>query len=336
MVRRADALDSHFTVDAIRHALAEDRPIVIIAGQDHPLYPIEPPRPYAVLGYFRVTHFWKERQLNKLGQTVAVWRVRFEKAELDSISWWDPNGTHSCVASSVSSETCNSCSVASPTIFKNGWTCLNHECETYFGIIGPDDDNNALQYSDDFLNHRAPKAFDRPVAPLKPDMLDIQELMAGGSHGTDLRARAGFVCPKCGCANRHVYWSKLACENTHCGLEWHALMLPYPQEMMAQEDVSFDQEIAKRRARHACADRLACMINNQVVLTMDTILGNYNARIYFLLSGLNGHICGSVVVLPAEAATNAALHGPEHLFRQLERTDMGLKRNPAAVPHRKL
>lgn len=333
MIRKSDAADDHHSVSSTASALAGGAPVVLVAGEGHPLYPVVPPHPYAVLGYFRVTHFWKERQLNKLGETVAFWRMRFEKADLDSISWWDPKGTHSHDPSPVSSETCNSCSVVSPTIFKNGWTCLNHNCETYFGIIGPDDDNDALEYSDEFINHRAPKAFGRPVAPLSPSMKD---LVASGSHGTDLQARRGFVCPNCGCANRHVYWSRLVCENDQCGSSWPSHMLPCPQELMDRENAEFSDYMVKRRASYDCTDRMACKINHEVVLTMDTVLGGYNARIYFLLSGLEGYICGSVVVLPAEAATNAAQYGPDHLFRELEGIDIGLQRNPAAVAGREL
>ncbi|KAK3365209.1 hypothetical protein B0T24DRAFT_428302 [Lasiosphaeria ovina] len=347
MVRLRDASDSSPNIKAFRNAQKNRTLIAVIAGEDHPLYPCQPPYPYAVLDYFVVSDVWAEKR-----NGIRVFRVRYEKADLQKPSWWTahrdaygpaPSSLH---AIKTTWKTCSECGKSSKLIYTIGWTCLNHDCACFFkrpaikteDIIKIEDGDTEmrsdedmpedLEYNEAFLCERAP--FIGPIPPLRPPMAETE-----GRHGTELALRRGFVCPDCGCCNRRVYWNRWLCEN--CNRTWDAPMAHYPLSLLEKEVAEFDRLMTKRRETNLVIDdQLATRLNRTCLNGTQTItLGSYTARQYFLPDP-SGNIIGSFTLLMSNRQINSQPFGPDQLFREIEQKDIGLKRNPVAIPGHKL
>lgn len=275
---------------------------------------------------------------------MKTWRIRFEKVDLQKQSWWKPHGHHGGVTPdtpSAPSAGCQFCGTISKKIFTSGWTCLNHLCGHYFVFPGSQNviHPNSLIYTEAFLKERTPFVGQPP--DLKPEMPNF----AGSEyHGTESVSRRGFVCPDCGCCNRRLFWNSLVCENQSCEQQWKAHMNPYPQAILEQEVVRFDEMINLRRERSRVnvdvadkdKDLLACVLNRQCLnLSQDLTFASYKARQYYLPDAA-GNIIGSFTLFTSNAKINSAENGPDKLFRELEVIDIGLKRNPAAIAGHKL
>jgi hypothetical protein len=291
---------------------------------------------------------WKEKHIPTSGsKAVTVYRIRFEKADLTEPSWWSPEVAGSTQPMAAFAETlkasvatCGECGTPSKEIFAIGWFCLNYECGHYYVFPnGVAVDPKGLAYSEAFINERTPFGGEIPsVTPPLPDH--------SGLHGTELALRSGFVCPDCGCCNRRVYWNRWVCENKDCQYTQDAPMLPYPDELLEQENKEFDSHMASKRKRHGVnentlkqdpypLDPFATIYQRGYLQFSQTLtLGGYKVRQYFLPDS-QGIILGSFSIFSATKSVNCKPDGPDDLFRALELTDIGLRRNPAAVIGRK-
>ncbi|KAL2017379.1 hypothetical protein VTK56DRAFT_2259 [Thermocarpiscus australiensis] len=370
MVRTRSSSDTATNVRSFKNAYELKSLVAVIAGENQPLYPCQPPHPYAVLGYFHITDMWKAKQIPEGTQNaIEIWRVRLEKADLTEPSWWvadskdatlpDVPGDENLAAPVV---TCQKCGQPSKEIFTAGWFCLNHQCDEYYtfpngGAINPQD----LEYTKAFLCGRT--HFTGEIPPIKPAMPDDT-----GLHGTELVLRRGFVCPECGCCNRRVYWNRWVCENKACQFTRQAHMRPYPQTLLEEENEKFDELAEKRRKTYGVNktegadetdgvdetgdvnatdgvienplnqlyDPVATIFQRGYLwLSQTLILGGYIARQYFLPDA-QGRILGSFTIFSANRQINEQPGGPNELFQTLEVTDIGLRRNPAAVFGHKL
>jgi hypothetical protein len=290
---------------------------------------------------------WKEKQIPEGGnKAITIWRMRFEKADLTESSWWVPEGEKTTAPNpSVKGlkapvSTCDKCRKPSKEIFTAGWFCLNHECARYF--VFPTGDAVALKdlaYTEAFLNERTP--FVGKIPSIKPPVPD-----ATGLHGTELALRRGFVCPDCGCCNRRVYWNRWVCENKECQYARDAPMLPYPADLLEEENARFDDRMFKRKVTYGVnentldedsyiLDPFATIYHRGYLQFSQTLkVGGFDVRQYFLPDS-QGRVLGSFSIFSASKAVITKPNGPDDLFRTLELTDIGLRRNPAAVVGRK-
>ncbi|KAK4145728.1 uncharacterized protein C8A04DRAFT_26473 [Dichotomopilus funicola] len=348
MIRDQDASDDKGGINAIRKTHQEKGLVAVIAGESHSLYPCKPPHAYCVLAYFHITDVWKEKQVTKSGKIVAVWRIRFEKADLDEPSWWRPmqDGVAEPEAYDLLTKTpvstCNACNAPSKEIFTSGWACLNNKCEQYFIFPeGPVEDINSLAYTSVFLNERTP--FVGRIPSLFPEPLDLTNL-----HGTEGTCRNGFVCRECGCACRRLYWNRLKCENTSCTYEEEAVMRPYPGHMLRNENrrfdaslrrsnqkISFDMKVDVTTLEASDFPRELAAPQTPFQLGQTLRLGDFEVSQYYL-PGPDGRIIGSFSIFSANDAINSRVDGPDDLFRRLELLDLGLCRNPSAIAGHKL
>lgn len=291
---------------------------------------------------------WKEKQIPKGAQTpVAIWRIRFEKADLAEPSWWIPKGqapTEADISAGLSLktpvETCSTCGISSKEIFTAGWFCLNNKCKNYYVFpTGKSVDLVGLTYTSTFLNQRT--LFIGKIPSVTPPIPSHE-----GLHGTELAVRRGFVCPDCGSCNRRIYWNNWVCENPNCQFIREAPMRPYPAENLDKENERFDKLMVKRREHWGVnynplknADRihdpLASHYNRGLLPYSQTLTeGGHLIRQYFL-NDAAGKILGSFSIFSSTETINAQPGGPDELFRSLELIDIGLRRNPAAVAGRK-
>ncbi|KAM7209622.1 hypothetical protein V8F20_000025 [Naviculisporaceae sp. PSN 640] len=297
-----------------------------------------------------VADVWGELHETRPGQRpVRLWRIRLEKADLSKPSWWNHSIDQGAIPAltpeyQTTSTCCNQCHTESKEIFKAGWTCLNYHCGSFFQFesLGPDVDVNKLEYTDAFLRERTP--FVGPLPPLVPQLPKTE-----GLHGTEKLLRRGFVCPECGHCSRRLFWNWFACES--CPYKLEAAMLPYPEEELAREEAIFDERMAKRRKQKPIkidsrsisprvdrnwAEPFSTVFNRDAIPITQTLhCGQYRVRQYFLPDP-EGNIIGSFALFISNPVINASRNGPNELFRQLELLDIGLKRNPAAVPGHKM
>ncbi|KAL1836146.1 hypothetical protein VTJ49DRAFT_5532 [Mycothermus thermophilus] len=347
MVRRSDASESDRGYKAIKNAYQNNNLVAVIAGEANPLYPCRPPCAYAVLGWFHVTDIWREQQkASPDSKPISTWHIRFEMADLTQESWWIPKGvtTPDCpgdLTVRCPIKDCKDCKTPSKEIFQCGWICLNFECKEYFTLPGGKQLNHeTLAYTDIFLKERTP--FEGEIPPIRPPVPD-----ATGCHGTEFALRVGFVCPDCGCCNRRVFWNRWVCENPNCGHNHEAPMLPYPAEELIKENEAFDKEMQNKREKwgvngnwfndpNFLYDPYATIFHRGYLQFSQTLqLGGFHVRQYFLPNS-DGEVLGSFSILSASTEVNKRPGGSDDLFRQLELTDIGLRRNPAAVFGHKL
>lgn len=333
MVRGRDADDNATNVRSIKNAYEQRTLIAIIAGENHPLYPCQPPAPYAVLDWFHITYMWKEILRNPETQRIfSVWRIRFEKANPFTPSWWIPAGQEEIVTPvTCPMRVCSSCHQESKQIFTIGWFCLQYGCNMYYRML-PDQlvDLDALAYSQAFLDERQP--FTGTIPSLMPELPAVNSQ----HHGTELGLRGGFVCPQCHHACRRRYWNWLQCEIPGCGFKKAAPMTPFPQAELEAEVEAFTKQMASRRSRHQANDALTTIWLEKYAIRSSVMgLGGYNVRQFFLTDAQE-RIIGSFTIFQSNDVINARPGGPDELFRSLEVEDIGLKRNPAAVAGHKL
>ncbi|KAK0661566.1 hypothetical protein QBC41DRAFT_382939, partial [Cercophora samala] len=332
MVRARDAEDKAISVRAIRKAFNEGTLIAVIAGENHPLYPCKPPAAYAVLDWFHITYMWKEMIRNPdSGRVFTVWRIRFEKADPFTPSWWIPAGREETVAPvTCPVRICDVCQQESKEIFSIGWLCLNYSCNNYYRI-SPSQivDLDALSYSQAFLDERQP--FTGTIPSLVPEL----PTASSAQHGTELGLRGGFVCPRCHHACRRLYWNWLQCEVSSCEFKQAAPMSPIPQAELDAEVVAFTSKMAGRRLRNQANDALTTIwLERYAIRSPVMSLGGYTVRQFFLTDAQE-KIIGCFTIFRSNEEINAKPGGPDELFRSLEVDDIGLKRNPAAVAGRK-
>ncbi|KAK0633210.1 hypothetical protein B0T14DRAFT_418195, partial [Immersiella caudata] len=342
MIRPVDSPDDSVGIECVFRTWEAKTPVAIVAGKNHPKYTCTPPAAYAVLDFFHITNVWKEQELTARGHFVKVWRIRFEKVDLKKKSWWQPNGLHISDALEAPSPTvraCEYCKFDSIQIFSKGWTCLNHTCGAYYATLSDHlaRDPGCLTYSSAFINQRNPNLAALGSLPnLAPP---IPDLVALGSHGTDRISRRGFVCPSCGCCNRRVFWSRMVCENESCNFAQAAQIFPFPLKEIEKEATILDNYLARRSARNCINhgiilaprhDPYAGVLNRQCINLMDTVdIGGYKVRQYILPDEL-GRPIGSFTLFISSPKVNAANNGPTYMFNELERADIGLRRNTVA------
>lgn len=170
------------------------------------------PYRYNVLDWFYVTHVWPEPN----GRTIAF-RVRLQKANLSTKSWWAASGTalpadDRDFESRATKEQCPECSVTSSQVYKVGWVCLNEKCSERFELAGHQITD--YTYNPNFLNER----FDWNR---KHEMALVEEPMPNGDERAFSRVGwAGLVCARCGRCNSATEWYFWKCEAEGCGWKW--------------------------------------------------------------------------------------------------------------------
>lgn len=314
---------------------------IITTGEDYPDHPVPNKttrRPYSVLDFFHITDLWKESIMTG-NNLIKVWRVRFEKINLDTPSWWAPNSTTGISEGNVQPPTrqCDVCGKVWKEIFTAGWVCLNHNCTNHF--TAPGDTAvavNDLVYTREFLDQRTPVRCEIPEEWTKLRDHETNATTVNESHGTEKAAHLGVFCSSCGCCSRRIYWNKLICES--CGKDAPANMKALPESILAGELAVFNEKMLTKNTKVNAGmsqlhrDPLACTLNWTFPIASHTFsAGNYAGIRQYFLPRPDGGIAGSFTLIPSNEMVNRAANGPDDLFRQLESKDIKLKRNPAAV-----
>lgn len=274
-----------------------------------------------------VTDIWAELTNTDLGASaVRIWCVRLEKADLNTVSWWDHDTTSYLHGPAAPEQKCGFCFQESKEILQTGWTCLNHQCGCFF----KDPNGNPItsaRYSDTFLQER--QEFIGPIPNPKPDIPSPEELNNASLTGSESIFRHGIVCPLCGCCSSRRFWSRWTCENPQCTFEMVTPMSPYPQRIIKSEVEAFNKTVERlQKALHkghgVDTNLNATKLDTAAVKYRNLTKGSYQIS-QFLLPDREGQIIGSVTVFRASTAT--CEDGPDAMFEELSTKDIGLRRN---------
>lgn len=257
----------------------------------------------------------------KDGEKIAIkqFKMRLEKVNLGSRSWWAPKGAsaHDVGEFSIGefitpSASCRFCRTSSKQLFKEDWTCLNKECEKFFyfkdGI-----DTKQLEHSDEFLKERTACPNLMRGHPLTPSLPSKKS----NDSGSEERFKQGIVCPKCRCCSRRIKWEGWFCENPDCDFTYKV-----PIKMIAFADVLKENRIHESKSRN-------CKLHKSIK-AFDTTIGDVDIKTYFLPDETDkGGFVGSVTrIRPGEQALQRP-GGFNDLYAHVQSSDIKFQRNPA-------
>ncbi|KAJ5562414.1 hypothetical protein N7535_003133 [Penicillium sp. DV-2018c] len=292
-------------------------PLTSMKGSKNQILNRDLPHRYNVMSFFRVTNVWFERIGNKHGA-----KVRFEKSDLAEKSWWAAKDSPPPMPLELrdfetkpKSLKCGACSKESIQIYEDGWMCLEPEC-VRFWKIGNNVAHAELTFDASFLNFRClPDPEIRPHFSLVPNLLSTLE-----EDATTCRmAWKGIVCPVCHKCVRRTFWQGWKCSDdigTARAGEVCAFQKFINMKPISLRNVVDDFELAPiKRALNFEQGFMVPEID-------DSSLFPYR-KLTHKLDGV-----GSITHFVANKEINGRSKGPDDLFVDLQREDIGLKRFP--------
>jgi hypothetical protein len=302
----------------------------LLPGQGNKISPSKLPRYYNVLDWFHVTDVWQEKVRGHNNIQVSVWKVRLEKVNLSRTSWWSPQTAPPRSAKLppvAATHLCPVCRQESKVRFNLGPTCLNVACSDYFNF-GIEYDDSALDYHTAFLEERTKYLGDSPE-PLAPRPLTDDDLARDSAYGYEKLCKRGLVCQQCGCCTRRIEWRQWSCENSKCNYTHHVkqLLVPLRQviatNLNSLEGTGNGQRESTLKAPHAN------------IPSSQTIIGSYDLYNYDLPNA-SGDISGSIRHFKSSRLINIQKNGPNDLFREIQGSELALKRGIAVHKGSKL
>lgn len=304
---------------ALRNCMSHYNPVVILTGADNPHMPSKPPHQYCVLDYFKPTHIWAE----KSGRGTIV-RYRFEKLNTAKELWWRPKDQPDVFGlgslPSPYEDVCETCTKSSQQIYLNGWMCLQPTCKAFWMIVGEFSDLHgnrrayepveaALIYDPRFLKQKMPWPNDQHEYPLTSNNVALSGRSIPGED-TSEAFWFGLVCPDCGCCNSRLSWMGWECSNTRCSFVKHPPHTLIPA--LSLRDPLWP-------------------VTDSYTLSRDTQSPLISVRVKFVHGyrivryGIPG-ITGFITHMVANRTVLEEAGGPDAMFEELQRTEIGLKR----------
>ena len=285
-------------------------------GMGNKLWPSKPPHYYNVLDHFHVTDAWPIKSVGTNNEEHTQFMVRLEKVNTTSTSWWEPIsesrdkyavGEYVCPV-----KVCQACGKPSKEIYENGWACLESSCSEFFKFDLPEGEAKvSLKYTTNFLRERSTFRSEIPLCPLVPP---LPSSIDNNGIGTGKASRNGIVCPECRRCSRRLKWDAWECETDGCTFR-HIL----PFSTMTVQDI--EQEAASFKGRE--------WFNSDLILKDTTIIDGHKAEIYYLKGEEDTEVAGIVTILRASRGACEKPQGPDEIFEELQKADIGLRRNVA-------
>jgi hypothetical protein len=260
------------------------------------------------MDWFLITDVWTE----KIGK-YAGYRVRLEKLDLSTKGWWTEQGSDEPHHSNQSppNQKCGDCGKSSLQIYvRPGWMCLENSCSKFWKFR--DAEPKDFEYHPDFLNYRHPRG---PDIPNPGPLAEIVDRIIEPSEGiTDREEWRGIVCPECRKCIQRVTWDAWDCANDPSR---------GPQETCCYKVVRKMREISLESVLDVVKPYTSKKIEGELEPVVDTdSLKPFEVRTY-QLPGV-----GSITHFVSNASINGRMDGPDDMFSQLQRLDLGLKRYP--------
>ncbi|KAI8623146.1 hypothetical protein F5Y19DRAFT_482041 [Xylariaceae sp. FL1651] len=281
---------------------------------------------FNVLDWFHITEIWPEYQPTQSnGTQYKQYMVRLEKIDLESPSWWVPQGVDQNELYAAGQYNCRVficqfCRSPSKEIFQEGWCCLDKSCAEFFRFTDPSVNIDDIHYHENFLKERNPWARKGTVQPLVPSFPAMSE----NQFGSEEKFKGGIVCPTCKFASRRKKWDGWYCEKG-CGFE--LVMTPKDVPMhIIQEETS---RMLRRHTKYFEIDERIDRFTHNV--------NGYNATTFYLPNAPGsvheGDFLGTVTVFRPTQLTLQRPGGLDDLFRGIQEAtrvgDVQLERRPA-------
>ncbi|KAM0333566.1 hypothetical protein ACHAQA_002231 [Verticillium albo-atrum] len=351
-------------INACRRAFEKQEPVAVIVGKYHlipcvirvtfgsyssgnkcPLVSVQLPHRYNVIDWFTVTDMWVEKL--RATDKVFLWKIRLERTCRTRPSWCQT--LHEATISiqphpfpGVRAD-CKTCLVSSPQWFKEGWACLNANCEsafpyrdfTYAGdhaceiawciackrpsktifkqgwTCGYRECENAFKFPTGtdvrYLAYTENFINQRTAFHVSP--IDIVPGLPDPNYGsgTEKQARVGMVCPHCGGCSRRIHWNSWSYENPDCNFVLPAVPRPYTVENIYRE--------RRLLSKHKKRLRTLTDVSVQKSNTTDWC---HKVDTFFLPDLDNpGKCCGTVTVYRPTGPTGQPLLSGEHFANTL-------------------
>ena len=288
-------------------------PVGVVVGDRNPVCPSAVPHRYNVLGFFRITHLWFEASGDSAGA-----RVRLEKVDLDTPSWWMPQGMVPRPPLEQRTDTapaptfpCLACGGYSPQVYAEGWMCLEESCPQFWKINGVHAPAE-LAYNPQFLTMRVRDPVrNHNSYPLVPTV--TEKFRETDPLQTTARCSwRGVVCPLCRRCNSRIYWDGWRCETPSCTWSHTGPRVALP--LCSTQD---DAEPTKKGAR------LPYFGNANELRPRMSWMKGYRKDVYHIPN------IGTVTHYAAMGYVNHRRGGPNDMFQMLQTTEgLGLRRYP--------
>ncbi|TID23723.1 Oxoglutarate/iron-dependent oxygenase [Venturia nashicola] len=307
MIQTKDTAKSHI-VRAFMNGVKFQQPVCIITGSKNPTAQFEIPHEFCVLDWFKPTHVWTE----KVGDRRVI-RYRFEVLDSGKAAWWRGEGVVEAVELAELpppfSHQCPSCQQESQQIYLNGWMCTNYDCLVLWQFIdGTDPDNSTLVYDPRWLKQTTPWSHASPPQATKPDPWILAKGSRQFDHGMVWQATKGIACPNCDMCGPREHWTYWECRNCHTRYET-------PRSIVTPDLLHDWLNPVDTGYAHTKDD-----FHESVKLTL-LFIGNYRVHIY-TIPGIDGFVAHML----ANKTVNEERDGPDDMFVQLQKEDIGLKR----------
>jgi hypothetical protein len=302
----------HASIAALRNNMRQRHPVVIITSQSNPCMPSRCPRRFCVLGYFKPANIWCEKTKGHV-----FWRLRFEKLNYQTPSWWQPKGTVEIAKPGSLPppvvQTCEVCLVESQQHYIGAWMCLQSGCTAFWktktdsGLVEPNE--SSLVHDPRFLKQRNPWPMENLTYPLISETAHI----SGHAIAGEDCARAhwsGIVCPLCGrCCPRRDWWG-WKCYTPGCGYERKAPHTLIPAASIREPFEPLATTYMPSRD----------LLDPRVTLDISFA---HNYRIHrYTIPGTEGF----VTHLIANKTVVEESDGPDDMFEELQCVEIGLRR----------
>lgn len=258
------------------------------------------------MAWFRVTDIWFEIIGDKKGL-----KYRLQKLDLSAKSWWAaqysseplPLGQRNFQVRPQSLR-CIYCHKESSRIYEEGWMCLEPSCAMFWKLCDTKIAPTTLTFHSTFLNYRFdPTTNPVPRYELTPEFLKVVSKL---TRNTIREAWRGIICPSCSQCLPRTYWSGWKCTEA-CGFQHLLTLKPIPIQEVVRVSLKRNVRTNKSLMVAVCNDRSAAPYR----------------QLTYTLPGI-----GTITHFMANKDITARKNGPDHLFHQMQKTDLGLRRFP--------
>ena len=159
--------------------------------------------------------------------------------------------------------------------------------------------------------------------PLSPPLPTDQTMAQFAACGYEKAFKSGIVCQKCGCCSRRIVWDHWYCENSNCNFTYR----------LAQRTMPINEVIDKAMSNvdnGSLLDQMDAEFTRGGVRRTHSIHGHWNINEYAIPDD-TGEVIGFVRHFKSNGIINQQKDGPNDLFKQMQRGEYALRRNPARL-----
>lgn len=310
-------------IEAFRNAVKAENPIIIITKDNNTLIPSRMPHPYSVLGHFKATHMWWERQTQMPGskRSYKYARFRFERLSApNDRAWYRPKDGEEIVPLGSLHQPvaawCISCRRSSFQVYIQGWMCLQRDCPAFWKLLAGSSqsrevDEDTLVYDPRFVKQKTIWQQEGLRFPLEHNPTQVSpQTKPGDLYST--KGWKGIVCPICrGCIMR-LRFSGWICETPNCGYQRLA-----PQNIMPASSIIDPIPSFPRTDSYTPSRDIAHGI---VRIARPLYANNYRMNRFDIPRA------GFIVHCLANETVCKEAGGPDDMLEELQRIDIGLER----------